>query len=101
MDIVQNVLQTRTNSQFCPSQPSCIQLPSDCFCYYVPGQHTFKEAKETYLNYSTFSLEISAYFKLKLGAKKVSLYLYDTKLREIVFAKVKESGELVLPRELT
>lgn len=47
------------------------------------------------------SLEISAYFKLKLSARKGSLSLCHTKLRETVFTKVKGSGELGLSREFS
>ena len=42
-------------------------------------------------NYSTLSLEISAYFKLKLNARKASLDLYLMKLRKTAFTKVKEN----------
>ena len=42
-------------------------------------------------NYSTLSLEISAYFKLKLSTKKASLDLYHMKLKKTAFTKVKEN----------
>ena len=71
--------------------------PPDCFYNYVISLHTFKAADETFPNYSTLLLEISAYFKLKLGARKGSLYRYQTKLKETVFIKVKESEELFYP----
>lgn len=64
--------------------------PPDCFCHYVISLHTFKAAEETFPNYSTLSLEISAYFKLKLSARKGSLDLYPTTLRKTAFTKVKE-----------
>lgn len=75
--------------------------PPDCFYNYVISRHTFQAAEEMFPNYSTLLLEISAYFKLKLSARKGSLYLYHTKLRETVFTKVKESGELVLSRKFS
>lgn len=73
----------------------------DCFCHYVISRHTFQGAEEIFPNYYTLSLEISAYFKLKLSVRKGSLNLYQRKLRETVFTKVKESGELVLVREFS
>lgn len=51
-------------------------------------------------NYSTLSLEISAYFKLKLSARKASLDLYHTKLWKTAITKVKEN-EFVQGIQLT
>lgn len=73
----------------------------DCFCHYVISRHTIQGAEEIFPNCYTLSLEISAYFKLKLSARKGSLNLYQRKSRETVFTKVKDSGELVLVREFS
>jgi len=65
--------------------------PPDCFCHFVISVHTNKAAEKMFPNYSTLSLEISAYFKLKLSARKASLDLYHMKLRKTAFTKVKEN----------
>ena len=68
-----------------PSEHCCGQLRHlTAFCHHVISLRTFKAAEETFPNYSPRSLEIGAYFKLKLSARKGSLDLYHTKLKKTV-----------------
>lgn len=105
MNIVQNVRKyviDRNRLLVFPQWAFLYLIKSpDCFCHYVISRHTFQGAEETFPNYYTISIEISAYFNLKLSARKGSLNLYQRKLGEIVFTKVKESGELVLAMEFS
>ena len=65
--------------------------PPDCFCHFVISLHTNKAAEKMFPNYSTLSLEISAYFKLKLSTRTASLDLYHMKLKKTAFTKVNEN----------
>lgn len=77
MNIVQNVKKyviDRNRLLVLPQWAFLYPIKSpDCFCHYVISRHTLQGAEETFPNYYTLSVEISASFKLSLVLEKAHL----------------------------